>query len=73
MCTSDCDEDDFAILLHAAPHLLFAQHLGAAFDGYPKIQAYLREVKARTAVAQVLKLHEQVDTMGRLGYFSGLV
>ena len=73
MCTSDCGEDDFAILLHAAPYLLFAQHLGATFDGYPKIQAYLRDVKARTAVAQVLKLHEQADTMGQHKYFSGLI
>lgn len=58
---------------HAAPYLLFAQHLGASFDGYPKIQEYLKEVKARTAVAQVLKLHEQANTMGQRNYFSGLI
>jgi glutathione S-transferase len=72
-CTSGCDDNDTAILLDAAPFLLFAQHLGASFDGYPKIQKYLQEVKARTAVVQVLKLHEQADTMGQRDYFSGLI
>jgi glutathione S-transferase len=60
-------------LLHAAPYLLFAQHLGASFDAYPKIQEYLKAVKARTAVAQVLKLHEDAQTYGNRDYFSGVI
>jgi hypothetical protein len=60
-------------LLPAAPYLLFAQHLGASFDGYPKIQEYIKQVKGRTAVAQVLQLHEQAATYGNRNYFSGVI